>query len=67
MEQNNDKTYCLRCGKESFGDNWCNECDEQGWHWCEKCGKFIKNSFYAIDIGGLVCKECKVKYNLKTE
>ncbi|CAB1251869.1 protein of unknown function [Ruminococcaceae bacterium BL-6] len=55
---------CPNCGIEYNSDEaFCPECDIEGYHFCESCGKPIKESIYSKKIGGLVCKECYQKEN----
>jgi DNA-directed RNA polymerase subunit RPC12/RpoP len=68
---NKDFYTCSACGKEisesdcnSF-NGFCSECDSNGWHYCEDCGKPIKESKFATDIKGLVCAECEHKHIIK--
>lgn len=56
---------CRNCKEEmEYESMFCNECDENQFLHCEKCGKITNKHTYSKKNGGMICSDgCKREYH----
>lgn len=68
-------TFCERC--EEFHRNgnivhivdideqWCGDCVEHYAYQCEDCGDWVRNDYYVVEGGRVICESCKDEYYVR--